>query len=173
MSGPKRFTTYIGSEKFKPAEGYFAVAEIKPMYTDEHNDFYSNGYHIYISPYYDAEDPEYQTWADIMPIIVAAVDGVNACILVHYYNGDTVEGGVEWEGFWYPEAGQAGVGAYQDGQWTGHYTSNIEYVKIYAYDYDSVTDVQPNESWWDSHATLIAQLGVEYDASTGRYVWTM
>jgi len=172
--GTERFTLYMGSEKFRPAEGFFAYeADTVIGYTDEYHSFSVGNYTVYLSPYFNyQEQTGVQDWDDLTPMIVAAITGtgtLDACVLVHFQGGQVTEGGATNSLFYFDDAGKDGVSAYQEGYYGYGDIEDVEYIKIYVYDYNQ--NIQGNEEWWDSHATLLAKLYPVYNSGEMRYEW--
>jgi len=165
----EKYTVYIGTEKFKPAEGYFALEEKGEQVLGSVREYlevyFSSGHYsgetVYLSPYFDPGDQTGDSyWDGLTGCLFAGFSDTqqDLCVLVKYKNGDSEQGGSA------QSTRDGDVAAYGL-----HSIDYVDYVKIYAWDYDF--ECISSEEWFDENATLILKLGVkELD---GDYVWTL
>lgn len=167
----EKYTVYMGTEKFRPAEGYFAIGETDLMFVDEFNTVViDNTYEVYISPWVYNTDPQ-DVFEDLIPYIYAyPVDpSLDIAILFKLTNGYIYEGGcTNWSDRGMPEKT---VNAYIEDSGRLYPYDSVEYIKIYILeDYDLQNQGGWTEEELDDYSRKYIQLYVVRKGD--RYIWS-
>lgn len=175
----EKYTVYMGTEKFRPAEGYFARELI--WYVDEENAIPIPGtnYTAYISAW-EWDSPTASEVNDMMPFIYATTDMGGDSEYALFAKLKSSSGGVEGCAFlhwsddpWYlvPQGQAAAVAYWEYGPGHQEYDySNIDHIVLYrVLDYNmlSYNSEQDLDEYQQRVLTLYAK------PKGDRYIWSL